>query len=64
MEISITHIWRFSHVYLSGCSQFKQVETSQNQFLVHMTNRNSMAFHITSALDFNKEGCVIQIWVD
>ena len=32
--------------------------------LVHMTNRNSVAFHVTSALDFNKGGYAIQIQVD
>ena len=43
------------------------VEASSNQLnpvwssLVCMTNRNSMACHITSDLDFNKGGCVIQI---
>ena len=36
---------------------FKPVGTS----LVHMTNRNSVAYCITSALDFDKGGCVIQI---
>ena len=29
--------------------------------LVHMANRNSVACQITSDLDFNKGGCVIQI---
>ena len=58
MEFSTRHLALCNHIYLSGCSQFKQVETSQNQFLVYVTNRNSMACHVTSALDFNKEGCV------
>ena len=61
MEISITHIWRFSHVYLSGCSQFKQVETSQNLFHCTWQIGIDWLYHITSALDFNKGGCVIQI---
>ena len=38
-------------------NQFKSVWSS----LVHMTNRNCMACHITSDLHFNKGGCVIQI---
>ena len=38
-------------------NQLKPVGSS----LVHVTNRNSMACHITSDLDFNKGGCVIQI---
>ena len=30
-----------------------------------MTKKNSVACHITSDLDFDKEGCVIQIeWID
>ena len=33
-------------VYFSGCGQLMPVQTS----LVHMTNRNSMACHITSDL--------------
>ena len=58
MEFSTRHLALCNRVYLSGCSQFKQVETSQNQFLVHMTNRISMACHVTCALDFNKRACV------
>ena len=42
---------------VASSNQFILVGTS----LVHMKNRNSMAYHITSDLDFNKEGCVIQI---
>ena len=61
MEFSTRHLALCNCIYLSGCGQFKEVETSQNQFLVHMTNRKSMAYHITSALDFNRGGCVIQI---
>ena len=42
---------------LIGCGQFKPVWSS----LVSMTNRNRVACHITSDLDFNKGGFVIQI---
>ena len=45
---------------VTSSSQFKPVEPSS----VHMTNRNSMACCITSDLDFNKGGCVIQICAD
>ena len=31
MEISTRHLVLCNHVYLSGCSQFKQVETRSNQ---------------------------------
>ena len=45
--------------------QLKSVGTGRNWFdpvLACMTeNRNSVACHITSALDFNKRGCVRQI---
>ena len=45
--------------------QLKLVGTGRNWFdpvLACMTeNRNSMAYHTTSALDFNKRGCVRQI---
>ena len=43
-------------------------QTSSNQFglvqIVHIINSNSVACHTTSDLDFNKWGCVIQIWED
>ena len=61
VEFSTRHLALCNHVNLSGCGQFKLVETSQNQFLVHMTNRNSVACRITPASDFNKRGCVRQI---
>ena len=31
MEFSTRHLVLYSRVYLSGCSQFKQVETRSNQ---------------------------------
>ena len=40
---------------LVGCGQFKPAQAS----LVHMMN--SVACHVTSDLDFNKGGCIIQI---
>ena len=43
---------------------FKPAVTSSNWFLsvLHMTSEQySLACHITSSLDFNKGGCVIQI---
>ena len=64
MEFSTRHLVLCSCIYLSGCGQFKQVETSQNCFLMHMTNRKSMAYHVTSALDSDKEGCATQILAD
>ena len=42
---------------VASSNQLKPVGSS----LVHMTNRNSIAFRVTSDLDFNKGGCVIQI---
>ena len=37
-----THLALYSHIYLSGCSQFKQVETRSNQLdlvVVHMKEK-------------------------
>ena len=41
------------------------VQTTSSQFLsslVCMTNRNSMACHVTSSLDFDKGGCELWLW--
>ena len=35
MEFSARHLALCNRVYFSDCNQFKQVETSQNWFLVH-----------------------------
>ena len=45
-----------SAYYLGGKVLAK---TGSDQLLVHMTKRNSVACHITSDLDFDKEDCVI-----
>ena len=42
---------------VASSNQLKLVSASS----VCMTNRNSMACRITSDLDFNKRGCVMQI---
>ena len=46
---------------LVGCGQFKLAQTSSDQLLVHMTKKNSMACHITSNLDIDQGGCVMEI---
>ena len=46
-----------AQLVVASSDWFKLVRTS----LLHMANRNSVAYHITSALDFNKGGCVKQI---
>ena len=51
-------------VYFGWLWPVQLAQTSSDQLLVHMTNRNSMVCHVNSDLDFNKGGCVIQIWVD
>ena len=59
LDIDWITSWTLHYVtlYFSSCGQFKPVWAS----LVCMTNRNSIACHITSSLDFDKGGCVIQI---
>ena len=57
MEFSTRHLACFMPAVQVGWNQFKPVGSS----LVHMRNRNSIACCITSDLDFNKGGCVIQI---
>ena len=47
--------------FISALSWLKPVQTDSGQLLMHLTNRNSMACCITSSLDFDKRGCVIQI---
>ena len=42
---------------LVGYGQFKPAQAS----VACMTNRNSVACHITSDLEYNKGDCVIQI---
>ena len=56
VDINQLNILGLERVCLSGCSQFKLVGTGQVDSI-----RNSMAYRITSALDFNKSGCVRQI---
>ena len=55
-DINQLNILGLECVYLSGCSQFEQVGTGQVDSI-----RNSVTYHIISALDFNKSGCVRQI---
>ena len=53
------------HPWLLGWLQLAQ--TSSNQFLPVVAcdlKGNSVAYRATSSLDFNRRGCVRQIWVD
>ena len=64
MEFSTRHLTLCNHIGLRDCSQFKQVETSQNWFLAHgkwTVSGIAWLDCITSDLDFNKRGCVKQI---
>ena len=36
VDINQFNILELGHIYLSGCSQFEQVGTGQNWFLVHV----------------------------
>ena len=56
MELSTSHLVHFT-------IQFRLVGTKpdQSSCSVHDLKGNSMAYHITSTLDFNKRGCVRQI---
>ena len=46
---------------LVGCGQFKPAQASLVQFSAHDKEWHSVPCSITSDLDFNKRGCVIQI---
>ena len=51
MELSTSHLACFT-------MQFRLVGTGSNQPSAHDLKVNSVAYRITSALDFNKRGCV------
>ena len=44
-----------------GSSWLKLAQTGSYQLLCMTSEQCNMACHVTSDLDFNKEGCVIQI---
>ena len=48
----------------AGCEQFKPERTGLIEFKCTWYKRESRSLARASALDFNKEGCVIQIQAD
>ena len=58
MEISTSHLACFTPAVQVGWNQLKPDQSSCG---VHDLKGNSVACPITSALDFNKRGCVRQI---
>ena len=63
IEADINHfnILELGHIYISGCSQFRNWSELVSHACQVDRIRNSMAYRVTSALDFNKRGCVRQI---
>ena len=64
MESSSNAVSAFTPVALVGCEQFKLERTGLIEFKCTWYKRELRSLARTSALDFNKEGCVIQIWAD
>ena len=52
------------NIIQAGCEQFKPERTGLIEFKCTWYKRESRSLARTSALDFNKEGCVIQIRAD
>ena len=74
ISASINSVWcngkfqqcskHFTPLALVGCEQFKPERTGLIKFKCTWYKREWSSLAHTSALDFNKEGCVIQIRVD
>ena len=58
MEISTRHLVHFTPAVRVGWNQLKPDQSSCG---AHNLKENSVACCVTSALDFNKRGCVRQI---
>ena len=55
MEISTRHLVCFTPTVWVGWNQLKP---DQSSYGAHDLKGNSVAYRVTSALDFNKRGCV------
>ena len=64
MESSTGHLAPCNRVNCSGCGWLKPDQTGLIEFKCTWYKRELRSLARTSALDFNKEGCVIQIRAD
>ena len=64
MESSTGPLALHNRINRSGCGWLKPDQTSQIWLQCTWYKRELRSLARTSALDFNKEGCVIQIRVD
>ena len=61
MEFSTRHVVCFTLQFKLAVASSNQIKPARSSCSARDLKGNSMAYRITSALDFNKRGCVKQI---